>query len=282
METKKKDKMYGFRIIKGLLGVVYKFYYNPKVIGAENIPKDGSILMVGNHIHVMDQNSVLIYTKRPVHYMAKKEYFDSAKTRWFFKMAGCIPVNRKIHDDSAKSAAMEVLNNGHALGLFPEGTRNGLKDERIKEIYEKYINSSDMDYETFYKKVKKNRTSHIDYLEALVDKNVIEKDDLINNLYDMDKFLNELVENHTITEDDYYNHILLPFKFGAVSMAQKTDSYLVPFGITGEYKFRSKNLVVRIGKPFKVLADEDLESANKKLEESIRELIKENLKNDGK
>ena len=35
-------------------------------------------------------------------------------------------------------------------------------------------------------------------------------------------------------------------------MAKKTDSYLVPFGITGDYKFRSKNLTIRYGNPFKV------------------------------
>lgn len=35
-------------------------------------------------------------------------------------------------------------------------------------------------------------------------------------------------------------------------MAKKTDAYLVPFGITGDYTFRSKNLVIRYGKPFKV------------------------------
>ncbi len=282
METKKKDKMYGYKIIKAILGVVYKLYYNPKVIGAENIPETGSILMTGNHIHVMDQNSVLIHTKRPVHYMAKKEYFDSPKTRWFFKMAGCIPVNRKIHDDSAKSAAMEVLENGHALGLFPEGTRNGLKDEKIKELYDCYGKTKEVDYETFYKNVKKNRTSQVEYVEELVKEKVIEEKEFIDNLYKIDDFLKKKIEEKVITEEDYYNHILLPFKFGAVSMAQKTDSYLVPFGITGDYKFRSKNLTVRIGKPFKVSKEEDLEVANKKLEAAIRELIQENLKNIGK
>ena len=60
----------------------------------------------------------------------------------------------------------------------------------------------------------------------------------------MDYFQREL-ENKT-------KEFLLPFKFGSVSMAKKTDAYLVPFGITGDYTFRSKNLVIRYGKPFKV------------------------------
>lgn len=70
---------------------------------------------------------------------------------------------------------------------------------------------------------------------------------------------------------------LLPFKFGTVSMASKTDAYIVPFGITGDYKFRSKNLTIRYGKPFKV-GDMPLEEANEKLYHEVEKLMKENLK----
>lgn len=189
----KKDKMYAYRLLKPILGPIYKFYYNPKVIGKENIPKEGPILIVGNHKHLMDQCNVIVSTKRCVHYMAKKEYFDGPFA-WFFKMVGCIPVNRSIKDNNATEKALEVLNNGFALGLFPEGTRNRTKKE------------------------------------------------------------------------------LLPFKFGAVSMAKRANAYIVPFGISGDYKFRSNNLTIKFGKPFKVSGD--LESANKRLEETVRKLIK--------
>ena len=197
----KKNKMYGFRFLRFVLAPIFKLYYNPTIIGKENIPKEGSILIVGNHKHLMDQCLAIISTKRVIHYMAKKEYFDG-KFAWFFKLAGCIPVDRSKKDENAKSSGLEVLRNGEVLGLFPEGTRN--------------------------------RTENF----------------------------------------------LLPFKFGAVSMANKTDSYLVPFGITGDYKFRSKNLTIRFGKPFK--ACDDLEKANKKLEEEVAKLMRENLKNSGK
>lgn len=197
----KKDKMYMYRFLKPVLGLIFKLYYNPTIIGKENILKEGSILIVGNHKHLFDQCLAIIATKRPIHYMAKKEYFEG-KFAWFFKMVGCIPVDRSRKDENAKKKALEVLYNGYALGLFPEGTRN--KTEQF----------------------------------------------------------------------------LLPFKYGAVSMANKTDSYLVPFGITGDYKFRSKNLMIRFGKPFK--ADDDLEKSNKKLETEVEKLMRENLKNSGK
>lgn len=196
-EKKKKLPEGGYKFFKHTLGHLFNFYYNPKVIGKEKIPVEGPILICGNHKHVYDQCPIIMSTKKVIHYMAKKEYFDG-KMAWFFKMAGCIPVNRSIKDENAKSQALEVLKDNGAIGLFPEGTRNKT-----------------------------------------------------------DKFL-------------------LPFKFGAVSMAQKTNATIVPFGLTGDYKFRSKNLTIRFGEPFKV-ENMTLEEANEKLYKEIEKLMKQNL-----
>ena len=86
-----------------------------------------------------------------------------------------------------------------------------------------------------------------------------------------------MILNHKLTEEEYINNYLLPLKFGAVSLASKTNAFIVPYAITGKYKFRSKDLTINIGKPFKV--EDDLEKANKKLDEEIKKLIEENLKN---
>ena len=194
---KEKHKI-GYTILRNILKYPFKLWYNPQIIGASNIPKKDALIICANHKHVMDQCPILISTKRMVHYMAKKEYFDG-KLAWFFKMAGCISVDRSIKDESAKKEAIELLKEGYAIGLFPEGTRNKTTE------------------------------------------------------------------------------FLLPFKYGAVSMAKKTDAYILPVGITGEYKFRSKDLTIRIGTPFKI-NNMDLEEANNKLKEEISSLIKENLK----
>lgn len=270
--------MFLYKILKPILGIIYKLWYNPKIIGAENIPDKGSILIVGNHIHLMDQCNVIISTTRVLHFMAKKEYFDS-KFAWFFKNVGCIPVDRSKKDELATNKAIEVLNNNLALGLFPEGTRNGLKEEKIKEIYNLYLKDN-LPYQEALIKLKKNKTSQYNFLEDLLLKKIITKDEFIDNIFEIDEFLKDLIINKRITTEEYFSNLLLPFKFGAVSMASKTNSYLVPYAITGEYKFRSKNLVIRIGKSFKI--GNDLEKENQRLYEEIKKLMKENLNNNGK
>lgn len=269
--------MNGYRIMRALLSPIYKFWYRPKIEGKENILEEGSIILAGNHIHIMDQCNVIVSTKRKLHYMAKKEYFDDKKVAWFFRFVGCIPVDRKKKDTDAKEKAIEVLNEGHALGIFPEGTRNGLKEEKIKEIYNKYF--FEMSYKKFYKKIKKNKTSFVLYLEELMNNNTISELDYLNHIFDTEKYLNELIECKTITIDDYYDHILLPLKYGTVSMAHKTDSYIIPYAISGEYKFRGKNLKIKIGEPFKV--SDDIEESNKRLDNEIKNLLREiNKKSD--
>ena len=78
------------------------------------------------------------------------------------------------------------------------------------------------------------------------------------------------------TRNKTNDKLLLDFKFGTVSMASKTDATIVPYAVTGDYKFRSKNLMIRFGKPFKV-GKMSLEEANEKLYKEIESLMKENL-----
>ena len=271
-----KNKVICYKIFKFILSPIYKFWYNPKIEGKENIPKDGRFIIVGNHIHIMDQCNVVISTKRILFYMAKKEYFDNKKVAWFFKSAGCIPVDRSKKDESATSAALDILNNDGAIGLFPEGTRNGVKEERAKELFDEYI-ESEISFDEFYKKIKKSKTSQVNFLEELMKLGAISKDEFIDNICNADEFLNLLIHEKRLTRTEYFDHILLPLKFGAVSMAKKTSSPIVPFVITGDYKFRSKNLRNKIGKPIK--PNEDLEKANKHLEKTKKKMIQENYEN---
>lgn len=71
---------------------------------------------------------------------------------------------------------------------------------------------------------------------------------------------------------NFTTEVLLPFKFGSVVMANKTNSPIIPYSITGDYKFRSKNLKIVFGKPLDT-SNITLEKANELLFNKIKELI---------
>ncbi|MBQ2775601.1 MAG: 1-acyl-sn-glycerol-3-phosphate acyltransferase [Clostridia bacterium] len=201
-KTKKKEpSTFGYKLVMFFIRPLFKFYYSPKIIGKEKIPETGPIVIAGNHIHVYDQCSTIAVTKRPISYMAKREYFEG-KLAPFFRFVGCIPVNRSGTDFEAMKSALRVLKGNGAVGIFPEGTRNKT-----------------------------------------------------------DEFM-------------------LPFKPGAVALAKKADAIIVPFGVTGDYKFRSKNLITRFGEPFSA-KDMTVEEATEKLYNEVKRLMEENLKETG-
>ena len=71
---------------------------------------------------------------------------------------------------------------------------------------------------------------------------------------------------------NYTQEILLPFKVGAVVMAQRTNSKIVPYSITGDYKFRSKNLKITFGQPLDV-SKMTVEAANDLLFNTVKKLL---------
>ena len=114
-----------YRVIKFVLGGIMKRLYRVRVEGLDNLPA-GPAVLAANHISFLDSLFIPLVVDRRVTYLAKAEYWDSWKTRWFFEAVGQIPVHRQ---DSAKSAAAldagcNVLEAGGYLGIYPEGTRS--------------------------------------------------------------------------------------------------------------------------------------------------------------
>ncbi len=182
----------GFRIITSVIKPIFKMKYRPQIIGAENIPESGPIVIAGNHKNIRDQFLVFLATNRVINYMAKREYFDGALEP-LFRAAGCIPVNRDGHDAAAIRSALRVLKKGGAVGIFPEGTRN--------------------------------RTSSP----------------------------------------------LLQFKTGAAAIAKRGKALIVPFALSGEYKFHG-TLKIMFGTPFSA-AHMSADAATQKLYGEVMRLL---------
>ena len=117
-----------YRVIRTLGYPIFLLLYRPEFEGRNNIPKSGSVILAGNHTNNLDAAIMLAGPKRVVHMLAKKELFKNKISNAFFRSMGCIPVDRKIHDENAKSEAIEVLKNNEVIGIFPEGTVNRTND----------------------------------------------------------------------------------------------------------------------------------------------------------
>jgi len=105
------------------------------VEGLEHVPRTGPMLVVANHCSNLDPPTVGWAvghrTGRVVHFMAKEEMRSWPVAGWLARDAGVIFVRRGAGDRSAQRFALATLEQGEALGLFPEGTRS--RDGRLAE-----------------------------------------------------------------------------------------------------------------------------------------------------
>ena len=191
---KKFEDVLLYKITRPIITVLFRFLYTPKIIGTENIPKDGRVVLAGNHTNNFDCLLLISATKRNIHFLAKNELWKGVKKIIFSNM-GLIPVDRTKHDHSALENAYGYLNNNKVVGIFPEGT------------------------------TEKNRG-------------------------------------------------LLPFKIGAIKIAYETNSSIIPFVITGNYRLFSKNLKIEFLKPMKLKTD-NLTNENDKLYNLIKSKLEE-------
>lgn len=108
-----------------------KIFWNIKVEGENNIPKTGPIIIASNHVSFVDWLFIMAVSPRPVRWIIDHTYYNLIGFRILFKHAKLIPVaSRKENEDLLNHSFIRIfksLEDGHCLGLFPEGflTRDG-------------------------------------------------------------------------------------------------------------------------------------------------------------
>lgn len=120
-------KYFLYKLVKTVGRPIFKILYFPRYYNVNNIPKKGAVILAGNHTNNLDAAMMVGSPNRVVHMLAKKELFNTKFKNWFFRSMACIPVDRSIHDENAKSEAISYLENNEAIGIFPEGTVNKTK-----------------------------------------------------------------------------------------------------------------------------------------------------------
>ena len=108
-------------LFKGSMGIFADY----KAIGKENIPTSGPLIVVSNHLATVDPAVVASSLGRSPLFMAKKELFSNPVMRFLLAGYGVHPLDRTGADLAALNwAKSQLVENGRAVILFPEGTRS--------------------------------------------------------------------------------------------------------------------------------------------------------------
>ncbi len=115
-----------YAFLRGLMRFITSTYLIGlfEVMGADNVPRQGPVIICPNHVGTIDPPLVPAFVPRPDTWsMAKSEYFRGAFLRWLFTNYHAFPVVRHTADRGALRRSFELLKEGHALVIYPEGTR---------------------------------------------------------------------------------------------------------------------------------------------------------------
>jgi 1-acyl-sn-glycerol-3-phosphate acyltransferase len=95
-----------------------------RVVGADNVPRMGPLIICPSHSGTLDPPMVPAFTPRGDTWnMAKSEYFRGGIVEFLFRQYHAFPVVRHTADRAALKRSFDLLKAGHALIMYPEGTR---------------------------------------------------------------------------------------------------------------------------------------------------------------
>lgn len=112
-----------YQIARTAVRIYYTIFFKVSIIGKENIPHTGGIVLCSNHTSNHDPAILGAYTPRILCYMAKKELFKIKVLAWFISHLHAFPVDRNTTDMAAFKKAIHILKSGGAIGIFAQGTR---------------------------------------------------------------------------------------------------------------------------------------------------------------
>lgn len=95
-----------------------------RVVGIEHVPREGPLIICPSHSGTLDPPMVPAFIPRGDTWsMAKSEYFKGGANEFFFRQYHSFPVVRHSADRTALKRSFDLLKAGHALIIYPEGTR---------------------------------------------------------------------------------------------------------------------------------------------------------------
>ena len=113
--------------VKGVIYGYCKLIFRTRIIGKENIPLDGPVIFCGNHRTYLDPQLIVVTAGRDMRFLAKEELTKNPFLSLLGWLFGAIYVKRDEKDLTAVKESLKTLKSGGCIGIFPEGTRNGLE-----------------------------------------------------------------------------------------------------------------------------------------------------------
>lgn len=110
--------------IQFMLRLVFLLFLRYRARGIEHIPRRGGGLIVVNHQSFLDPLLVGLPLQRPVSYLARDSLFSVPLVGWILRKTYVIPINRESASSSSIKSAVERMQHGFLVGIFPEGTRS--------------------------------------------------------------------------------------------------------------------------------------------------------------
>ena len=99
-------------------------WFDLKVYGVQHVPRDGGVLVVSNHQSYLDPIILGVNVRRPFSFLAKSELFENRLFGWLIRNLNAFPVRQGEGDVGAVKETIRRLQEGHALIVYPEGTRS--------------------------------------------------------------------------------------------------------------------------------------------------------------
>ncbi|MFF2052172.1 lysophospholipid acyltransferase family protein [Leifsonia sp. NPDC058194] len=114
-----------------VVGPILRGIFRPWVVGIENVPAQGAVILASNHLSFIDSIFLPLIVDRHVSFLAKSDYFTRKglkgwATKTFMKATGQLPIDRSggKASEASLNTGLAVLARGEILGIYPEGTRS--------------------------------------------------------------------------------------------------------------------------------------------------------------
>jgi 1-acyl-sn-glycerol-3-phosphate acyltransferase len=99
-------------------------WFRLRVVGIENVPRAGPVILASNHVSFADPPLVGCALPRGIHFLARKSLFDIPLLGWIIRKLNAVPVDRDGGGGAGLKAILDRLSAGEGILLFPEGTRS--------------------------------------------------------------------------------------------------------------------------------------------------------------